>query len=820
MKNQKILSLLLLVLLEYFVMLYCDIIGISPDYVQRMFGWTAASTGLVLSMVFIIFLFLGILIGNKKNQWRRKDTVLLSLGVAVVGMFLPFWTYNCTIGVLAYVLLNNLTTRQVIKAVSSLIGFEIVLLVVAYWSEEMYHYYFSVLGIITLPFALWFIISPITKEDKIEDCISVKKSLPLLNIMKMVSIRAMFLVSIICLLVACNSSKNEVIVDYGENVKIVSLVNLPCYQTKYHLGTNVHCMCESSSVKSGGLLGSAYSGIPLPEDQNSWNKIFKHLSWFGFNWIRLGFEHNDVQYEKGRYVWKHLDDPEEKTRNYKNMLHFLDWAEANNVDVLLQEFAQSTDWNCIPGQKTGHSAPRDLESWANGYVALVKHLVVERGYTCIKMLNISNEPENWWDWWKGRKICEGYEIVRRKLDAVGINIPLAGPEYMSDYSYTKNWEECKPYIGIFETHNYDDSHKNTIAFRPIEDLNYPTIWGEYAGGDNRGYEWNLQVAKWQVGGYNNGVDGFARWNFLNTNNIDGNFSYIITWDTISNKVIAGEFHKQPNLYHIDGLISRYVPRDSYVLPTSCHEENIIPAVFRTLNGNYSLLVVSQSETNRVVDFTFQGLDKEIKLYKYTITPKQKDKEYINLQTNKVFVLSPKDNKFTDEVSTWSMNVYSTFDLTMNENGIVEDGKDGNLEQFSTPLSENAVVIDNESEHINYSEYFAMKYVPGSYKGTERYSNQKNTFFEFTFKGDGFKLYGSQDKNASFASVYINDKFVGYANCYAPGLKTQMMTYDSGKLPFGIYRVKVVNENVKTITSKDCFFYLDAVALPSSNSAFM
>lgn len=83
-----------------------------------------------------------------------------------------------------------------------------------------------------------------------------------------------------------------------------------------------------------------------------------------------------------------------------------------------------------------------------------------------KMLNISNEPENWWDWWKGRKICEGYKIVRQKLDAAHIDIPLAGPEYMSDYSYTKNWHECKPYIGIFETHNYDDSHKIPLHFVP------------------------------------------------------------------------------------------------------------------------------------------------------------------------------------------------------------------------------------------------------------------------------------------------------------------------------------------------------------------
>lgn len=634
------------------------------------------------------------------------------------------------------------------------------------------------------------------------------------------SMNRLFYICISLLLISCQLSRNDELAESDENrAKLVSIANLPCYQVKYQLGTNVHCMCESHSVNTGGLLGSAYSGIPYPQDIESWHKIFKHLSWFGFNWIRLGFEHNDIQYEKGRYVWQNLDDFEEKTRNYKNMLLFLNWAEENRVDVLLQEFAQACDWNCIPGQKIGHSAPRDLEQWAEGYVALVKHLLEEKRYTCIKMLNISNEPENWWDWWKGRKICEGYKIVRQKLDAAHIDIPLAGPEYMSDYNYTKNWHECKPYIDIFETHNYDDSHKNTIAFRPIADLNYPTIWGEYAGGDNRGYEWNLWVAKWQVGGYNNGIDGFARWNFLNTNNIDGNFSYIITWDTITDKVLSGEFHKQPNLYHIDGLISRYVPRNSYVLPTACTEKNLIPVVFRTPGGNYSLLVVSQMENGKTVDFTLQGLDKEIVLYKYSITPEQEGLENVDLKTGKMFMLDAKNNAFTDEVSKWSMNVYSTFDLSMADNGVVEDGV-GRLEEFNVPLDSNAKVVDSESDYLVFSKYFGKDYIQGAYHGSERISNIQRAFYEFSFKGDGFRLYGSQDTNGALASVYVNDKFVGYASNYAPGNKIGMMIFDSGNLPFGTYHVKVVNQNIKTVTSKDCFVSIDAVALPSMQSKFL
>ena len=59
------------VLAAFFVMGFCDIVGISSDYMQTSFGWSSTMTGFVPSMVFIWFLFLGIPIGNKMNQWGQ-----------------------------------------------------------------------------------------------------------------------------------------------------------------------------------------------------------------------------------------------------------------------------------------------------------------------------------------------------------------------------------------------------------------------------------------------------------------------------------------------------------------------------------------------------------------------------------------------------------------------------------------------------------------------------------------------------------------------------------------------------------------------------
>ena len=190
MKKQNSIVTALPVLFGFFVMGFCDIVGISSDYVQRTFDWSPMMTGFVPSMVFIWFLFLGIPVGNQMNKWGRKNTVLISMAVTVAGMILPLVVYNGTTCMVAYALLgignailqvslnpllnnvitnkslltSSLTAGQVIKAISSLVGPEIVLLAVAYFGDDKWYYCFPILGAITLLSALWLMATPIERE--------------------------------------------------------------------------------------------------------------------------------------------------------------------------------------------------------------------------------------------------------------------------------------------------------------------------------------------------------------------------------------------------------------------------------------------------------------------------------------------------------------------------------------------------------------------------------------------------------------------------------------------------------------------------------
>ena len=181
------------VLFGFFVMGFCDIVGISSDYVQRSFNWSPMMTGFVPSMVFVWFLFLGIPIGNRMNKWGRKNTVLVSMVITIVGMILPLLAYDGVTCMVAYALLgignailqvslnpllnnvitnkafltSSLTVGQVIKAASSLVGPEIVLLAVHYWGGDKWYYCFPILGFITLLSTVWLIATPIERERNV-----------------------------------------------------------------------------------------------------------------------------------------------------------------------------------------------------------------------------------------------------------------------------------------------------------------------------------------------------------------------------------------------------------------------------------------------------------------------------------------------------------------------------------------------------------------------------------------------------------------------------------------------------------------------------
>ena len=135
------------VLFGFFVMGFCDVVGISTSYVKQDFNLSETLAGFIPSMVFIWFLLLSIPAAMAMNKAGRKNMVQVSNVITFIGMLLPFISYNFVTCMFAFVLLgigntilqvslnplltnvvkgdaltSSLTAGQVVKAVSSFCG--------------------------------------------------------------------------------------------------------------------------------------------------------------------------------------------------------------------------------------------------------------------------------------------------------------------------------------------------------------------------------------------------------------------------------------------------------------------------------------------------------------------------------------------------------------------------------------------------------------------------------------------------------------------------------------------------------------------------
>lgn len=77
------------VMLCFFAMGFVDLVGTASNYVQKDLGLTDAEANLFPSLVFFWFLIFSVPTGMLMNKIGRKNTVLISLIVTAVSLFIP-----------------------------------------------------------------------------------------------------------------------------------------------------------------------------------------------------------------------------------------------------------------------------------------------------------------------------------------------------------------------------------------------------------------------------------------------------------------------------------------------------------------------------------------------------------------------------------------------------------------------------------------------------------------------------------------------------------------------------------------------------------
>jgi len=94
------------VMLCFFVMGFVDLVGTASNYVQKDLGLTDSQANLFPSLVFFWFLIFSVPTGMLMNRIGRKKTVLISLIVTAVSLFIPAFGDSYSVMLVSFSLLG------------------------------------------------------------------------------------------------------------------------------------------------------------------------------------------------------------------------------------------------------------------------------------------------------------------------------------------------------------------------------------------------------------------------------------------------------------------------------------------------------------------------------------------------------------------------------------------------------------------------------------------------------------------------------------------------------------------------------------------
>lgn len=192
------------VLFAYFIMGFCDAVGISSNYVKQDFGLTDTQANLLPMMVFLWFFVFSIPVGVLMNKYGRKNTVLFSMIFSTLAMLLPAFFYTFPMVLLAFAVLgigntilqvalnpllanvvddnrltSSLTAGQFIKAISSFCAPLIAAgATICFGNWKLMFPAFAVISILS---SVWLLLTTVPREAQSSTTVSFAKTFRLLQ---------------------------------------------------------------------------------------------------------------------------------------------------------------------------------------------------------------------------------------------------------------------------------------------------------------------------------------------------------------------------------------------------------------------------------------------------------------------------------------------------------------------------------------------------------------------------------------------------------------------------------------------------------------
>ena len=294
----------------------------------------------------------------------------------------------------------------------------------------------------------------------------------------------------------------------------------------------------------------------------------------------------------------------------------------------------------------------------------------------------------------------GLAAVREALDAKGVRIPLAGPDFAGGIPPLEPQRfDFIELLGAYDFHtgreNFDWlskglmahgdknaadwaawAHQQGKAFFMPEFGTMANGWGADNPAPGR-YESALADAELVVRRLNAGVDGFNRWSFLNRGDLDGQWQFIETWDRKAGKLLQ-KYTPHPNTYFVTGLLSRFTAKHSDVL--RCRVEGgrsgdwqrVFAVALRSPKGNLTLAVVNDAKAEYEVSLELRSLAKARTLYRYSVDETQRDRADLRIDPQGRYRFTDTAQAIKDRLAPMSLTIYSTYKLAHADDGVIAE----------------------------------------------------------------------------------------------------------------------------------------------------
>ena len=426
-------------------------------------------------------------------------------------------------------------------------------------------------------------------------------------------------------------------------------------QPLHHMDSGVGASWHSIIYPTVGHGGSAFGGCPpvLPRHDKLWTSIERHADWLALKFIRLEMDWRQFEPHKGEFTW---DSPEMKIVD-----RICQWAQRRNADVMLQCMWLNVGWLAFP-EFAGDpaleiaSAPVDLDAFAQGWVALIREFRQRRGYTCIRWINLVNEPGYYWwhlpttgrhsdsDAEQMRYLAKATHYVRVALKQAGLDVRVMGPD-LTDLPIFGKLAEQPWFAAVDDV----DFHSYGSVF-DFEDPTKQKVSSAYLMGSRLGqtlarYAPEVHAAKkglylseagTQVYGYQGddpspgsfraslkdtellirslqlAVDGFNHWSFVNRGDLDGQWQFVDTWDRDHKVWLAEAVAHEPS-YYVLGLATRHVPKNAIIFSSEVHggQVNGKPRVWAVAlrspkDQSLTIIIVNNAQQSWQFGITGQG----------------------------------------------------------------------------------------------------------------------------------------------------------------------------------------------------------------------